>query len=436
MTDQSAATSTGPLRAGRRTAQAVLLIAAVLACFPLLARANPSDLDVYRAGARAVLNGAELYEVRLGRLGFTYPPLAGLALTPLAILPRWGAAILLTIVSAAALKALTARSLTAPTATRDGRIHGWLLIGAAVLMLSEPVRSTIAFGQINLLLAAAILLDLTGPPRSRWRGVLVGVATAVKLTPGLFVLYLLVRRRYAEAIRAGLAFTAVTVAAAIVLPHDSARFWTQELTGGGVGNFASDNNNSLYGLLVRTLPGGPAFGACALLAPIAVGVGLVCAARLSSRGDEVAAIGAVGITACVVSPVAWDHHWVWCLPLLLGLAAAPGPWRGSENRSGTQSENRSGTQSGSRSGSKVLLVVAGAVFAARDLLRPLDDRLPLGLEFVVTNAFVLVAAIAAWCCLSTPARAPRTGPPAPDGGRRAARVPAASGPAGGGGDDL
>jgi len=49
------------------------------------------DLEVYRTGARALLDGGDLYG-RLPRLGdghelpFTYPPFAALAFIPLAIL--------------------------------------------------------------------------------------------------------------------------------------------------------------------------------------------------------------------------------------------------------------------------------------------------------------------------------------------------------------
>ena len=29
----------------------------------------------------------------------------------------------------------------------------------------------------------------------------------------------------------------------------------------------------------------------------------------------------------LVSPISWSHHWVWCLPMVLGLAAAAWRWR-------------------------------------------------------------------------------------------------------------
>lgn len=29
----------------------------------------------------------------------------------------------------------------------------------------------------------------------------------------------------------------------------------------------------------------------------------------------------------LVSPISWSHHWVWCLPMVMGLAAAAWRWR-------------------------------------------------------------------------------------------------------------
>jgi alpha-1,2-mannosyltransferase len=67
----------------------------------------------------------------------------------------------------------------------------------------EPVRTTLALGQINIVLMALVAFDLLLP--STWftvagrtvgwpRGVLTGIAAAIKLTPLVFLLYFLARR--------------------------------------------------------------------------------------------------------------------------------------------------------------------------------------------------------------------------------------------------
>ena len=73
-------------------------------------------------------------------------------------------------------------------------------------LLLEPVRSTLAYGQVNIVLMALVALDcLTAEPR--WpRGALTGLAAALKLTPAAFVLFFLLRRDYRAAATAGVSF--------------------------------------------------------------------------------------------------------------------------------------------------------------------------------------------------------------------------------------
>ena len=147
-----------------------------------------TDLSVYQHGGRTVLDGLS----SLGRddpvtgLPFTYPPFAAVVMVPVAPLPAWLAAALWTGASMAALAGVvvvTRRSLGRPA-------PGWLVAvvaGGAVAL--EPVWQNLAFGQVNVFLMLAVLVDLVRPER-RWSGVLVGVAAGVKLTPLVFVVLL------------------------------------------------------------------------------------------------------------------------------------------------------------------------------------------------------------------------------------------------------
>jgi Glycosyltransferase family 87 len=148
------------------------------------------DLAAYRTGGRTWLRGEDLYGqvpvIRGLPMPFTYPPIAAVVLAPLALLPLAAAGTVLTtgsIALTALVLRLFLRRLAGPTA---GSLWtaGWLLPAALLL---EPVRSTLAYGQVNVLLMALVALDcLTAEPR--WpRGALTGLAAAVKLTPALFV---------------------------------------------------------------------------------------------------------------------------------------------------------------------------------------------------------------------------------------------------------
>src|SRR5207249_3042845 len=79
----------------------------------------------------------------------------------------------------------------------------------------------------------------------------------------------------------------------------------------------------------RALPGEnkAATVAWLLSAAVVAVIGLWRARAASGRGDEVAAVALVGLTAVLVSPVSWIHHLVW-LPLVIGVLLGTGRhWR-------------------------------------------------------------------------------------------------------------
>src|SRR5262249_30373335 len=216
-----------------------------------------NDLDLYRTGARVLLHGGDLYG-RLPRLAngselpFTYPPFAALTFIPLALVGYSTANWLLTAVTSACVAVtLWCFAAAAPgqAGARMRRLLPWALPAALLL---EPVRSTLTYGQINALLMALVTVDcLTRAPR--WpRGIGVGVAAALKLTPGVFLLLFLLRRDLRAAARAGLSFAACTGAAFALAPHDSLRYWTQiAYQPGRVGGIAYAANQSILGTLAR-----------------------------------------------------------------------------------------------------------------------------------------------------------------------------------------
>jgi alpha-1,2-mannosyltransferase len=291
----------------------VLVVAIGLAVAFALTRAHTGDVRVYRAGGLAILRGENLYAVRVGGYGFTYPPFAAVLFATVAWLPLTVMFALLTAASAAAAYVVLRRS--APD-LRSGLAPA---VGLAVLVVAHPVIGTLAWGQVNLVLAALVLHDLT----VRRSGVLVGIATAVKLTPAVFVLYLVMCGRRREARQAVLAFLAASTLGALVAPSASWRYWTHDvILGPGIGGFDHEGNQSVRGLAERALGAGAGTAVWLLLAAPVLAVGLVLARRAAQNGDEVLGAGIAGVTACLVSPVAWIHHWVWCIPLVTRLPLA------------------------------------------------------------------------------------------------------------------
>lgn len=284
------------------------------------------DLEVYRTAGTVAAHHLPLYREGypwgLGVwLPFTYPPFAVLVLGPLALAPPVVATALLTLVGLLALS-LTGR--WSRVAAGLGPLHGAGLVAAAAVALAvEPVRSTLFFGQVNLLLAALVLVDLL-PERTRWpHGLLVGVAAAVKLTPLVFVVLLLVRRERRAALTAVATFLAAQGLAALVLPRDSADYWLGGVltSPSRVGGVETASNQSLRGVLARAWPEAPGW-LWVLLAALVLGLTVVAALRCTRRGDRLGAVLCTAAGGLLVSPVSWTHHWVWVVPALVRLV----PW--------------------------------------------------------------------------------------------------------------
>ena len=306
-----------------------LQVAAVLSstslsavAFALLHQPHRSfDVKVYRGAVDRWAHGGDLYSFGLGarHLGFTYPPFAALCFLPMLLLPL-AAVIVLNQLAVIASVALLLRVVVArlPSVSHLGP---WLL--AAVLtppvLLLQPVRDTVTFGQINIGLAALVTLDLLLIERgSRWGGIGAGLATALKLTPGLFlVLYLLTgpRPTFRTSV---LSFLAATGLAAAVAPHTSWSFWTSTLFDSSrVGSYDSASNQSFAGVLARLTNSGQVPGAWLPLIVVISAAALWAARRLFRAGAHLPAFTAVGLTAAVASPISWVHHLWWVVPALL-----------------------------------------------------------------------------------------------------------------------
>lgn len=297
------------------------LSAAACCVLAALGQAKFTDLHVYRLGGEAVLHGGSLYRLRFAGLPFTYPPFSALVFTGLAVLPWAVAASLLTVGSAVALLvALFLALRLPPVPTHLDSRTAWrlaLLVAAAAIWL-EPVRTTLGYGQVDLFLAAGVLYDLHLPDTSRRKGVVIGLAAGLKLTPVIFVLYLLITRRYRAAATATAVFAATVAAGFAILPASSAHYWDVTfLNPSRVSPVQNVENQSLLGALARNLHSSHV-GYVWLPLAIAVALtGLTLAARAQRTGNEAAGFALCALTGLLISPISWTHHWVIAVPALL-----------------------------------------------------------------------------------------------------------------------
>ena len=129
---------------------------------------NQLDLDVYRAGAQTVLDGDKLYDAKLlGQMDYTYTPFSIFGFIPFA----WMSMTVARVVWIGGI--LVALYFTIMISFRSlGRSPTLALRAVAValvtvMMLLEPVRTTIWYGQINVFLMAIVLADLLRPDGAR-----------------------------------------------------------------------------------------------------------------------------------------------------------------------------------------------------------------------------------------------------------------------------
>ena len=280
------------------------------------------DLKVYYGAINFWAHGhGELYDYILyhSTYGFTYPPFAALTMLPMAVVP-WPVAIAISLVLNAAASACVLYWLLGPVARRRGWSRWFTLaVAAAFAAAFEPMRETVNFGQVNMLLLALVAGDLLLLVRGgrRWAGVLIGLATAIKLTPGLFILYLLLTRRYRAAVTASVTAAAATLFAAAVIPDASREFWTDALWNTSrIGSQSFISNQSLNGFVARLDPTEPSKALWLVLALAALGVWAWRIRRAVAVRDEFGGLALTGVAGCLVSPITWIHHLVWLLPAL------------------------------------------------------------------------------------------------------------------------
>ncbi len=310
----------------------VLAGVAALAAYVLPGLPDPAahwplwNVQVYQwGGQQAAAGGGTLYAPG-APLSFTYPPFAAVLFAAFAGAPAGVLKLALTAGSLVALAVLCGQALAAAgVRPRPGIVFAV----SALALLTRPVAYTLHLGEVNLILAALIGADLLRRGDGAWwQGIGTGLAAGIKLTPLIFVAYLVLTGRVRAAVTAGAAF-ALTVAAGFAwLPAGSRTFWL-----GGVfadqrriGNPANPSDQSLAGAVARLASPGDPPRLWWLVAALAAGLaGLAVAVWAHRRGYRLAGFLCCAFTGLLVSPFSWTHHWVWVVPLLVWLIATA--WR-------------------------------------------------------------------------------------------------------------
>lgn len=282
------------------------------------------DLDVYRTGAQVFLDGGALYgvlpELANGKvLPFTYPPIAAALFRVFTTIPLWVGSLLLTCASIACVT-VTLRLVLQRVCDRPKAQLWWLVVAVmAIGLWFGPIKETLSFGQVNAVLMLLVVVDALYGRGRRWGGMLIGLAIAIKLTPAVFLLLLVLRRDWRGALRTVASFLAFTGMGFLLMPKDSVEYWTSALLDPSrIGGLAYASNQSINAVLVRLGLEGGARTVVWFVVALMIGLFIAwVAGRLMAFGHDTAATIAVAFAALFCSPVSWGHHWVWALPLVL-----------------------------------------------------------------------------------------------------------------------
>ena len=293
---------------------------------------DPVDLAVYRSGGLIVRHVSPPYNPHLAaplydwtgysslHLPFTYTPFAAIVFAVVSFVP-WGVATQLSVgVNIIALLAALWFTLGGLGYRKDRARVGATLLGAGAIFWTEPVLRTIYLGQVNLVLMALIIWDLSQPDNEKtrwWKGLATGIAAGIKLVPLIFIPYLLITRKFRQAGLACAGFAFTVLLGFVILPADSAKWWFGGLfaQGGRAGVIGWAGNQSLDGIITRLSGSIHAGQPTWIITAVIFGVaGVAAAALLDRKGHVMLGLLMAALTGLLVSPISWDHHWVWIAP--------------------------------------------------------------------------------------------------------------------------
>ncbi|MBB3603488.1 alpha-1,2-mannosyltransferase [Mycolicibacterium sp. BK556] len=325
------------LTAGWRVTQ-VTIVALVLNAGWLLFGKIPYriDIEVYRMGGQAWLDDRPLYagdamfHTLAGLdLPFTYPPLAAIVFSPFAWMSLPVASVTITVITLMlvllstwiVLSRLAVWPVSALTKEPAWLRRAWLTAGivALAVMYLEPIDANFDFGQINVVLMTLVIADCL-PRRTPWpRGMLLGIAIALKLTPAVFLLYFVLRRDGRAALTAVGTFIGASLLGCALAWRDSAEYWTTTiLHTDRIGSAALNTNQNIAGALARLgLDKSTHFILWTLACFAVLALTIWAVRRVLIAREPTLALMCVALFGLVVSPVSWSHHWVWALPTVI-----------------------------------------------------------------------------------------------------------------------
>jgi hypothetical protein len=295
------------------------------------------DFGFYWKAAWQLLDGQSIYSATQlttqyapqGQDGFLYPPPFAVFVIPFAALsstsssPGYWAWIALGLVIAGATIHAIWRAERLGARFEVLRGAGWLLLVAAFLAL-PPVLTELINGNVHLLLFGLLGVGWLGVRRGDARGdaiggAAVGLATLVKVFPGVVILWFALTRRWRAV---GWALVAALVASLVTLPVVGIQAW---LDYPAVLLHMDAPIDPTWSVAPTTWLSSALGFQLARAVVTVVGLGLVVAAarRVDARSGYAIAV----LVGLLITPILWSHYLaIVALPLLLALAGDVPLW--------------------------------------------------------------------------------------------------------------
>lgn len=323
---------TGPLAPPRAAGIALVALGVLLLVvtlrynFRFAAEETLLDVGVFRDAGAALLGGDPLYEGFPSRSGFAfiYPPFAALLFAPLTWMPE------LTMDMAWSTSIMAAIFCIMAMAARRLHLEPWWAWAVALTGFStclDTVASNLYYGQINVFLILLVAADVLGFTPKPIRGIGVGVAAGIKLTPAAYGVIFLVRRDWWSVARSAGFFALTALIGFIIRPSESVYFWTVQFfeTDRG-GDVHYPPNQGLGGLLSRGLIDATTVESLSpIILLVFAAASIYTAYRLEQHGRSVESLLVVVLGISLGGPFAVSHHWVGIILVLPLLAAAKEP---------------------------------------------------------------------------------------------------------------
>lgn len=243
-----------------------------------------------------------------------------------AALYRWTQALLMVV----------AIAITGFAVPRRSRLPVWL-IGLAAFFWLYPVQESIGLGQVDGFIMVALAVAYWATVRDRWRlvGAALGIATLLKISPGLLIVYLVVRGRR-KVVLPAIASAAILLGAAVAVgrPGDVVTWTTDVLPKLSRGGLLINNQSfpawmaRLWGHNLDWLDLNAGLGVWRPLAPV-IALGGIAVLWWMRRGEPLVVLEPATLVffALLAGPISWDHYPTWII-LTLMLMADPVWWEG------------------------------------------------------------------------------------------------------------